>query len=129
MSTIRTCRSRFTRPVFVWAVTALATEIVVEWLLRRGLHQPTLGIVSLLPLIPAMLFMLALVRAIQKMDELQKRICLDSVFNAFMLTLSLTFIFAGLNRAGIYRAPGNDIGTLMMFLWACAYAFSAWRYR
>jgi hypothetical protein len=129
MDSIPTCRSRFTRPVFVWAVTALGTEIVVEWLLRRGLPQATLRMVSLLPLLPAMFFMLALVRAIQRMDELQKRICLESVFSAFVLTLSLTFIFTGLDRAGIYRTPGNDIGTFMMLIWACAYAFSAWRYR
>ncbi len=83
----------------------------------------------LLPLIPALLFCLTLMKAIQKMDELQKRICLESVFIAFTLTLAVTFVFSALEGAGIYHAPWNDTGTLMMFLWACAYVFSAWRYR
>jgi hypothetical protein len=63
------------------------------------------------------------------MDELQKRICLESVFIAFMLTLVLAFVFGGLERAGIYRPAWDSLGTPMMFFWACAYAFSSWRYR
>lgn len=122
MSTLRTCRTRFTRPVFLWAVAALASELAIESL-------PIHGLPLLLPLIPALLFLLALVQAVRKMDELQKRICLDSAFIAFILTLAVTFVFSSLQRAGIYHAPGNDIGTLMMFFWACAYGFSAWRYR
>jgi hypothetical protein len=48
---------------------------------------------------------------------------------AAALTLAVTFVFSALEGAGIYHAPWNDTGTLMMFLWACAYVFSAWRYR
>jgi hypothetical protein len=129
MNTLRTCRSRFTRPVFLWAVAALATQLAVETLPSRGLRQTAPRLLFLLPLIPALLFCMALVQAIQKMDELQKRICLESVFIAFTLTLALTFVFSALERAGLYQVPWNDFGTFMMFLWACAYVFSAWRYR
>lgn len=73
--------------------------------------------------------MAALVRAIHKMDELQKRICLESVFIAFVVTLILTFVFAGLQDAGVFRAPWDDIGSYMMLFWAGAYVFSSWRYR
>lgn len=76
-----------------------------------------------------MFFVVALFRAVQKMDELQKRICLESVFIAFMFTLVLTFVVAGLDQAGIYHAKPDALGTPMMFLWACAYIVSAWRYR
>lgn len=129
MSTLKTCRSRFTRPVFIWSVGALATEIAVNWVPDHLLHRPAPRSLALLPLIPAMLFMVALVRAIQKMDELQKRICLESVFIAFVLTLILTFVFAGLERMGIPRVPWDDIGSWMMLLWAFAYVVSSWRYR
>lgn len=83
----------------------------------------------LLPVIPAVFFVLALVRAVQKMDELQKRICLESVFIAFMLTLVLAFVVGGLDQAGICHAKSDTLGTPMMFLWACAYIVSVWRYR
>jgi hypothetical protein len=63
------------------------------------------------------------------MDELQKCICLESVFIPFMLTLVLAFVVAGVGRAGIYHAESDVLGTPMMGLWACAYVVSVWRYR
>jgi hypothetical protein len=132
MNTTPTCsspRSRFTRPVFLWALVALATEFAVEKFYHHASPPQGVRLLVLLPLIPALFFMVALVRAILHMDELQKRICLESVFIAFMLTLVLTFIFAGLDRAGIYHPTWDSLGTPMMFLWAVAYIFSSWRYR
>jgi O-antigen/teichoic acid export membrane protein len=129
MNTVPTCRSRFTRPIFLWAVAALITELAVEWFPSHVLHQPVPRLLTLLPLIPSMFFWVALVRAIQKMDELQKRIWYESVFIAFMATLALTFVFAGLERAGIRRAPWDDTGSSMMLFWGCAYVFCAERYR
>ena len=127
MNTAQRHCSRFTRPVFLWAMTALLAELLVDRLPRFGINPPRL--LTLLPILPALLFLLALVRAVQKMDELQKRICLESVFIAFMLTLVLAFAFGGLERAGIYRPAWDSLGTPMMFFWACAYVFSSWRYR
>jgi hypothetical protein len=116
---------RFRRPVFLWAVVALLTELAVG----GKLWGPVPALVSALPLVPLLLFLITLVAAIQKMDELQKRICLESASIAFMLTLALAFVLAGLERAGIYRTTLDDIGSPMMFLWACAYVYSSWRYR
>jgi hypothetical protein len=122
-------RSRFTRPVFVWAVAALITELAVQWFPNHVLHHPLPRLVTLLPLIPSMFFWVALVHMIQKMDELQKRIWYESVFIAFMGTLALTFVFAGLERAGAIRAPWDDIGSWMLLLWGGAYVYCAERYR
>ncbi len=114
---------RVRRPVFVWALIALATELAVEKGLGRG------GLVALIPLLPALMFMRALVRLIQQMDELQRKICLDSVFIAFIATLTLAFVFGGLEQAGVFQPPWSELGTMMMALWACAYVYSAWKYR
>jgi hypothetical protein len=129
MNSSSPCRSRFTRPVFLWALAALATEVGVEWLASRGLGGAAGRLLLLLPLVPALIFLLALVMAVQKMDEMQKRICLESVFAAFTLTLAFTFVSGALERAGMYHAPGSDVGTLMMFLWASSYVVCGWRYR
>lgn len=76
-----------------------------------------------------MFFVGSLVRAVQRMDELQRRIFFESVSIAFVATLALSLVLAGLDSAGIYRASYDDLGTPMMALWACAYIFSSWRYR
>ena len=119
---------RLTRPVFLWALCALLTQFAVESL---GKMKPQLAQswIMLLPVLPALCFVLALVRAVQKMDELQKRICLESVFIAFMLTLVLAFVVSGLDQAGIYHAKFDALGTPMMGFFAGAYIFSTWRYR
>src|SRR5438045_7886233 len=68
-----TWHSRFTRPVFLWALCAVLTEIGVQSLGKI----PTWSVppwLTLLPVIPAICFVVALFRSVQKMDELQKRI-------------------------------------------------------
>ena len=123
-----TWHSRFTRPVFLWALCAALTEFAVQ-----SLGETTTWSVppwlTLLPVIPAVFFVVALFRSVQRMDELQKRICLESVFIAFLITLVLAFVVAGLDRAGIYHAKSDALGPPMIGLWACAYIVSVWRYR
>ncbi len=121
--------SRLTRPVFLWAMAALLTWLVVQWLGDHALltaRELTIGIGASLLLM--FLFVASAARMILKMDELQKRICLESLSIAFLLTLVLTLIFVGLELAG-HRPKWDDLGSYMMLLWACAYVFSVWRYR
>lgn len=122
-------QSRLTRPIFLWSLTALVLEQAVQWLLRHGWLSADLRFLTLLPLAPMMFFLIAVAKAILRMDEMQRRIVLESIAIAFVLTLGLTLIFIGLERAQIYKARWDDLGTDMMFFWACAYIFSAWRYR
>ena len=126
MTVNRTFSSRFTRPVFLWAVAAALTEILVTWLV---VHKQVPRWAGLLPVVPYMFFFAAMVRSVLKMDEMQKRICLESASIAFLLTLIITAVFGGLEQAGIARPPWGEIGGLMMLLWAGVYAVSAWRYR
>jgi hypothetical protein len=126
MTTNRTFSSRFARPVFLWAVAAAVTEILVT---RLVVHKQVPRWAGLLPLLPYMFFFAAMVRSVLKMDEMQKRICLESASIAFLLTLIITAVFGGLEQAGIARPPWGEVGSLMMLLWACVYAVSAWRYR
>jgi hypothetical protein len=126
MTTNRTFSSRFTRPVFLWAVAAALTQLLVTWLV---VHKQVPQWLGLLPVLPYMLFFAAMVRSVLKMDEMQKRICLESASIAFLSTLIITAVFGGLEQAGIARPPWEEIGGYMMLLWAGSYAISAWRYR
>ena len=122
---------RVRRPAAAWALIALVSELVVGQLLRREPSLPA-GVqmtLALAPLLPSLLFVLALVRMIQHMDELQKLICLESVFIAFIGALALTFVFGALQQAGAYRPPWDSVGEAMLGLWAVAYVYSSWKYR
>src|ERR1700684_368249 len=126
MTIIRSFSYRFTLHVFFWVVAAALTEILVTWLVVHGQVPRWLG---LLPVVPYMIFFAAMVRSVLKMDEMQKRICLESTSIAFLLTLIITAFFGGIEQAGIGHPPWEEVGSFMMLLWAGAYAVSAWRYR
>ena len=123
-------RSRFTRPVFLWAMAALLTWLGLLWLGDRALLTArALAIGFVTSLLLMFLFAASAARMILKMDELQKRICVESLSIAFLLTLVLTLIFVVLEHTGLHRPKWDDLSFYMMLLWACAYVFSAWRYR
>jgi hypothetical protein len=126
MTTTQTFSSRFIRPVFLWAVVAALTELLVTWLV---VHRHVPRALGLLPVLPYMIFFAAMVRSVLKMDEMQKRICLESASIAFLLTLIITAFFGGVEQAGLGRPPWREVGGFMLLLWAGAYGFSAWRYR
>ena len=130
MSVVGSCRPRFSRPLFLWALAAELTQIVVRYFVGATPPGQPLRLLMLLPLVPLAFFLVALVRAILKMDELERRIALESIAIAYILTLALTFALAGLQSAGINYPPLRDeVGSLMLLFWASAYVFSVWRYR
>ena len=126
MTTNRTFPSRFTRPVFLWAVAAALTQTPGEMACGSRAVPRWL---ALLPVLPYMIFFAANVRSFLKMDEMQKRICLESASVAFLLTLIITVFFGGVEQAGLGRPPWEEVGGFMLLVWAFAYGFAAWRYR
>src|SRR5579864_4501099 len=129
MSANAPCRPRFSRPLFLWALAGLITQLALQYFV--GPTPPDrLRFLMLLPLVPEAFFIGALVRVILKMDELQRRITLESIAIAFILTLTLTFVLAGLESAGVNSPSVRDeVGTLMLGFWAGSYIFSVLRYR
>lgn len=130
MTLTRGWPKRLTRPVFLWWVVAWSAEVTVEWLFKRGgLHSPARTLLAFLPVPLWIFFVVAFVRTVRRMDELQQQIYLQALSLAFGLTLALALVFAGLERAGIYRAAWSDVVSSLMFLWVIAYIFASWRYR
>src|ERR1700691_1917771 len=121
MTTNRTFSSRFSRPVFLWAVAAALTEILVT---RLVVHNQVPRWLGLLPVLPYLIFLAAMVRSVLKMDEMQKRICLESASIAFLLTLIIPVFFSGIEQAGIGRPPWDEVGGFMLLLWAFSYGVS-----
>jgi hypothetical protein len=131
MTTPRTWLARIRRPVLVWALTALAVDVVAKWVVAADPALPTMAQQALMlgPLVPLLGFVGALVRAVRHMDELQQRICLESVFIAFVASLTLIFVFTGLGESGMWQPRWEMIGTAMMALWAGGYVYASWKYR
>jgi hypothetical protein len=123
MSLLQTVRRRLLRPLFFWPVLALVLETAAK---RSSVRTPWW---TLLPLLPMLLFLVALAQTIRRMDELQQKISVVSMSIAFVLSLFLALIFVGLHRAGLCQPQWDDFGTYMLALWACCYAALAWRYR
>jgi hypothetical protein len=126
MTTNRTFSSRFSRPVFLCSIAAAITEVVVAWLLK---HTQIPQWVGLLPVLPYLVFLAAFVRTALTVDEMQRRIYLESASMAFVLTLVMTFVFGSIEQARIGHPPWDVIGSVALLLWTAAYAFSCWRYR
>ncbi|MGC2331692.1 MAG: hypothetical protein WA581_09585 [Candidatus Acidiferrales bacterium] len=123
-------RTRLTRPVFLWWVVAWTTEVTVEWLFKRGeLRSPARPFLAFLPVPLWIFFVMAFVRGVRRVDELQQQIYLQALSVAFGLTVALALLFAGLERTGIYRAAWSDVVSSLMFLWVIAYVFASWKYR
>jgi len=118
---------RLTRPVVVWSVAALVLELGYQWVLRHRRHVPWFA--GLLPILPMIMYVVSLMRTIRGMDELQKRICQESIYFAFVATLAYTLLLAGVDRMGWYRAGWDDVGEFMLLSWGCAYIFVARKYR
>ena len=130
MAATSSWRARLTRPVFLWWVLAWTTEVTVEWLFKRGgLHSPARLLLAFVPVPLWIFFVVAFVRAVRRMDELQQQIYLQALSVAFGLALALALVFAGLERSGIYRAAWSDVVSSLMFLWVIAYILASWRYR
>ncbi|HKS97076.1 MAG TPA: hypothetical protein VJV74_13210 [Terriglobia bacterium] len=120
----------FTRPFVLWGIAALATALTVRWILNhQGLQFPVRPMLGFLPALMAVLFVVAFVKDVRKLDEMRRRIHLQAAAVAFLLTVILTFVFDGLKTVGIYRATLSDLDTATVLIWTAALIFFSLRYR
>ncbi|SRR6266571_1778985 len=119
----------FARPFVLWGIAALATALTVKWIFQQeGLHSPR-PMLGFLPALLAILFVVAFVKDVRKLDEMVRRIHLQAAAISFLLTVILTFVLDGLKSAGIYRASLSDLETATVLIWASALIFLSLRYR
>ena len=120
----------FARPFVLWGIAALATGLTVNWIFQHEeLHSPAKPILGFLPTLMAILFVVAFVKDVRKLDEMRRRIHLQAAATAFLLTVILSFVFDGLGSAGIYRATLSDLNTATVLIWATALIVLSLRYR
>ena len=133
MATSSNRRSRLTsilaQPFVLWGIAALATALTVQWIVRHVEHSPAKPMLGFLPALMAILFVVAFVKDVRKLDEMRRGIHLQAAATSFLLTVLLSFVFDGLESAGIYRATLSDLNTATVLFWAAALIFLSLRYR
>lgn len=122
---------RMRRPAAAWGIATLVCQAAVTWMIavQPALPNVVRQALMLAPYATLLGFLAALVGMVTHLDELQKRIALESAFIAFVGSAALVFVFAGLGEAGIWRPQWDVIPTAMMAVWAVGYAYSSRKYR
>jgi hypothetical protein len=122
---------RMRRPAAIWGIATLISEIAITSMTVAEPAPPSVmrHAIALVQSVLLLGFLGALVRMVTHMDELQKRISLESVFIAFVGSLALVFVFSGLGEAGLWRPRWEWIPPAMMAAWAIGYAYSSSKYR
>ena len=115
---------------FLSAMGAYVVLLLLSiYLLQRNPEAGWRELVAALPAIPATLVVLAVVRYVERMDELQRRIQLGAAGFAAIATALLTFTWGLLENAGVPRISMIWVFPLMCALWGVGAAVATYRYR
>ncbi|MFI2667686.1 hypothetical protein [Micromonospora carbonacea] len=82
-----------------------------------------------LPVLPAVGLVIAFVRYLRDIDELQRRIQLEALAIAFGASALISFCYGFLENAGLPRLSAIWIGPAMVMLWGLSSGFVSRRFR
>ncbi|MGA7732743.1 MAG: hypothetical protein WCD37_15915 [Chloroflexia bacterium] len=117
---------------FAWAMIAYGLVLTASVLILKSNLDPDAPWripVALAPMIPAMFGMMAFVRYMGSMDELQRRIQLEAIAFGFGGTAALTFGYGFLEGVGFPPINWTFIFPLMIGLWGIGVAIAGRRYQ
>jgi FtsH-binding integral membrane protein len=123
-------RSLLTQPVFLWWAASLIARLGVDWLFKYGnLQSPARSLIGLLPPLMFIFVIVAYVRSVAGLDELQQRIHMQAAATAFVLAAILILVLSALDGAGIYHPTLGGVRDSLIFLLMISYVVPAWKYR
>jgi hypothetical protein len=105
--------------VLVGSVTVLQANPMADWRYY----------VALLPVAPAAFVVWLFVRAISRLDELQRRIQMEAFGFSLGTTALITFGYGFLEGVGLPHLSWTYVFPLMAVLWGVGTAIFKWRYR
>jgi hypothetical protein len=115
---------------FGGAMTAYVLVLLsTAWVLNTYPEGSWRYAVGVLPVLPVLLLLWAVQRAIARMDELQRRVQLEGVAFAFAATGALTFTYGFLEGVGLPHLSWTLVLPLMFALWGAGVALAGRRYR
>lgn len=84
---------------------------------------------ALLPANPMMLVIIAMIRRVERLDELQRRIELEAAVVAGLLVAMASFVVSFLLKPHLLQVSIIAVFPTMICVYAFAQAWAAWRYR
>ncbi len=116
---------------FVGFMAAYVAVLIATLIGLRALgdDSPWRYLVAPLPVLPAIGLMVALVRYLRDIDELQRRIQLEAIGMAFGATALITFCYGFLQNVGFPPLDAIWIGPAMVVLWGMTSALATRRYQ
>jgi flagellar motor component MotA len=111
--------------LLLYAVLLVASLL---WL-KAGVDAPLKYAVAIMPVLPALGILLAVVQFCQAMDELQLRIQLESLAFGFAATAIATFTYGFLQNAGFPEVSWVWVWPVMAVSWMLGQLAARWRYR
>lgn len=73
--------------------------------------------VAILPILPAIAVAAGMVRAISRLDEMERRILVDGTAFSFLVTILLMLTMGMLGMAGLDQLNGIYVAAIMLLLW------------
>jgi hypothetical protein len=92
---------RYTLEIVVCMIAYMAVLFPAIWLLNRGLEGPAKFAVALAPVVPVIFVFVALVRYFARTDEFERRVLLESLGIAGVITALLAATYGFLEGAGL----------------------------
>jgi hypothetical protein len=115
---------------FGLALAAYAVVLIVSiTLLNTFPAGPWRVPVTLLPVVPLVFVMWAVMRALGRLDELQRRIQLEALGFGFAGTAFLTFTYGFLQNIGFPQVSWFFVWPVMAVLWLIGLAVASRKYR
>ncbi len=105
-----------------------ALVVSLTWL-KAGVAWPWKFGIAVLPVLPALGILLAVVRFCQSLDELQRRMQLESLAFGFAAAAIATFTYGFLQNAGLPDVSWVWVWPVMAVCWLLGQVAARWRYR
>jgi hypothetical protein len=110
------------------ALYSIVLVISLSWL-KAGVEGPLKFAIAVMPVMPALGVSLAVVRLLESMDELQRRIQLESLAFGFAAAAVATFTYGFLQNAGLPEVNWVWVWPVMAVSWIVGVLLARRRYR
>ena len=111
--------------IAAYAIVLIISILILNSAPKEAIWRP---VVALLPMLPAVFVIIAVVHELKHIDELQQRIQLEALAIAFMGTAFLTFSYGFLENVGFPHISWFAVWPIMAVLWLMGLVISRRRY-
>lgn len=126
-------RMEYPRSVLMWLIASglffFTVLIGTFYLLDRGATLSLEPILPYAPLLPGILFILALGYALSSLDELQRRIQVEAIAIGFGITAIICMMIGLLGLTGTIQPNWLLVPVIMTFSWLIGKLWTRWHYR